>query len=96
MLSKSIAGLESLTSADEFFLSKLIKSRGVHVHTMNRMRWPRYLVVGESSVRLSQLTCVIPFRTLKGAKEDYWAVLTCASDSANVPQELGHWSLSSM
>ena len=43
---QSIAGLESLTSADEFFLLNSIK-RSVYRAYNESNSWPRYLVVGE-------------------------------------------------
>ena len=43
---QAIAGLESLTAADEFFLTSSL-NRAVHRAYNESDSWPRYLVVGE-------------------------------------------------
>jgi len=57
---QSIAGLESLTAADEFFLTSSL-NRAVYRAYNESDSWPRYLVVGESRVILTDPAATVPY-----------------------------------
>ena len=57
---QSIAGLESLTSADEFFLLNSL-NRAVYRAYNESDSWPRYLVVGEERSIVSDPVSTIPY-----------------------------------
>jgi hypothetical protein len=64
---QAIAGLESLTSADEFFLQSST-NRAVTRAYDESDAWPRYLVVGESRTVSSSPAQTIPY--VEGGKEE--------------------------
>jgi hypothetical protein len=57
---QAIAGLESLTAADEFFLTSSL-NRAVHRAYNESDSWPRYLVVGESRSVLTDPASTVPY-----------------------------------
>ena len=57
---QSIAGLESLTAADEFFLTSSL-NRAVYRAYNESDSWPRYLVAGESRVILTDPAATVPY-----------------------------------
>lgn len=57
---QAIAGLESLTAADEFFLTSSL-NRAVHRAYNESDNWPRYLVVGESRLVLTDPASTVPY-----------------------------------
>ena len=63
---QSIAGLESLTAADEFFLTSSL-NRAVYRAYNESDSWPRYLVVGESRLLLTDPAATVPY--VEAAKE---------------------------
>ena len=63
---QSIAGLESLTAADEFFLTSSL-NRAVYRAYNESDSWPRYLVVGESRLIITDPAATVPYA--EAAKE---------------------------
>lgn len=57
---QAIAGLESLTSADEFFLINSL-NRAVYRAYNESDSWPRYLVVGEARLLSSDPASSVPY-----------------------------------
>jgi hypothetical protein len=57
---QAIAGLESLTSADEFFLQSSTNRAAVRAYNESDA-WPRYLVIGEARTISSSPSQTIPY-----------------------------------